>query len=448
MKKKLYLPLLLATLLAGVFATSCKQPAPEPTAKEVEDAYIYTLARYLVIQQENTDINVDKTEYNKIKYNSLVSATFVNPNMDVVYLEAWIAVDETHAVVLNIPEIKNRYYTAQILDQWAQVTVNINNRTMPQTPYGKFAFVLKGSTAAIPEGATKVEVMSPKSKLLARIELQNTPDEAVKLEHAFTLDVPEGIKVDKPIEIPAFTNINLIDVAIFDKLDEVFASCPDQMEKAPEYQAMAKKVAAYINDKPENRTKINEIVKNQAIPAFMKGAHGFGTQKGGWSVSYGIGDYTKNNDIFVRSVANYGGLWANVASEALYFMGLTDANKELLNGDNVYEIRFSKDQLPQNQVDAFWSVTLYSTPDYHLVENPLKRYNLNNHSKLKMNKDGSMSIWVSAEQPKDVPQENWLPSAKGKGFALTFRMYASKKSVLDGTWFVAPIKKQTVTGKK
>ncbi len=443
MKKKLYLPLLLMALFTAVFATSCKQPAPEPTVQEVQDAYIYMFARYLVIQQENQDINVEKTGYNKIKYNTLSSTTFVNPNLDVVYLESWIAVDETHAVVLNVPEIKNRYYTVEVIDQWGQVTDNLNERTYPQHPFGKFAFILKGSNPAIPEGAVKIEVTSPKTKILARVELKGSPDEAVKLEHAFTIDAPEGIKVDQPIEIPAFTNQAPITVAVFDKVDEVLAACPDLMKKASEYQATVKKVAAYIKDKPENRTKVEEIIKTQALPAFLKGAHGFGTQKGGWSVAYVMGNYIDNSDIMARAIVNFGGLWANVCTEATYYIGLTDSNKELLSGDNVYEIRFPKDQLPQNFANAFWSVTIYSVPDYHLIPNDMKRYNLNNQSKLEMNKDGSMSIWIASEKPKDVPQENWLPSAKGKGFSLNFRMYAPKKEVLDGSWFVPSIEKRT-----
>jgi hypothetical protein len=79
--------------------------------------------------------------YNEIKYNPLGSADFVNPNFDVAYFEAWLAVDDRSPVLLEIPEIKDRYYTAQILDEWGEVIVNINERTFPSKPYGKFALV-------------------------------------------------------------------------------------------------------------------------------------------------------------------------------------------------------------------------------------------------------------------------------------------------------------------
>ena len=49
-------------------------------------AWSYLYARYLVLRQENYDVNVEKVGYNRIKYNPLGSAQFVNPNLDVAYL--------------------------------------------------------------------------------------------------------------------------------------------------------------------------------------------------------------------------------------------------------------------------------------------------------------------------------------------------------------------------
>jgi hypothetical protein len=119
--------------------------AKVPTDQELVQAYTYLYGRYLVLQQENHDINDEKVGYNKIKYNPLGSAQFVNPNLDVAYLESWIAVDADHAVILNVPEIHGRYYTAQLLNGWGEVVANVNERTFPRTPYGKFALILKGT---------------------------------------------------------------------------------------------------------------------------------------------------------------------------------------------------------------------------------------------------------------------------------------------------------------
>ena len=152
---KIYISVLLFILTLSSLA------ATKPTEKEVSDSYLYLLGRYLVIRQENQDINTEKIGYNKIKYNPLGSAEFVNPNMDVAYLESWIAVDKDNAVIINVPQIEKRYYTVQVLDGWGEVITNINERNYPNHPYGKFAFVLKGSNPKnIPENAVKIEIPS------------------------------------------------------------------------------------------------------------------------------------------------------------------------------------------------------------------------------------------------------------------------------------------------
>lgn len=443
----------LLILVIGFLLLSCKKDTSasgtaktaaetnsNPTDQDIIDAYTYLYARYLVIQQENHDINVEKAGYNKIKYNPLGSAQFVNPNLDVAYLEAWIAVDKEHAVILNVPRIEGRYYTAQILDGWGEVIVNINKRNFPKTPYGKFALVLKGSNPAIPADAVKIELPSEKAKMLARVELKGTPAAAKKLQEQFTFTVPDGIKIAPPVTIPEFTPKKPIGGEIFDKVQQVLNSYPDAMPKAEEYQAKAIAVSQYAKTDDKAKMHVDDVVKTKAIPAFLAGAKGFGTQKGGWSVSYVAGKF--GDDIMARDIINYGGLWANQIQEAIYFVGLTDSNKAVLSGDKVYEIKFTKDQLPDAFVDAFWSITLYSVPDYRVVDNKLKRYNLNNVSELKKNPDGSLTIWLASSPPKNAIHSNWLPTPAGKGFALTMRMYVSKKPVLDGKWFPAPIEEK------
>lgn len=408
-----------------------------PSDQDIVDAYTYLYGRYLVIQQENHDINVEKVGYNKIKYNPLGTAQFVNPNLDVAYLEAWIAVDATHAVILNVPKIEGRYYTAELLNGWGEVIVNINNRNFPKTPYGKFALVLKGTNPTIPANAVKIELPSEKAKMLARVELKGTPAVAKKLQEQFTFTVPDGIKIAPPVTIPDFTPQKPIGGEIFDNVEEVVASYPDVMPKAKEYQDKAIAIEAYRKKDDKAKAHVDEIVKTKAIPGFLAGAKGFGTQKGGWSVSYAAGNF--GDDILARDIINYGGLWANRKEEAIYFIGLIDSKGQPLTGDKVYEIRFPKDALPETVVDGFWSTTVYSVPDYRVVDNKLKRYNLNNVSGLKKNPDGSLSIWLASSLPKGAIESNWLPTPAGKGFSLNFRTYVPKKTVQDGQWFPAPI---------
>ena len=103
----------------------------------------------------------------------------------------------------------------------------------------------------------------------------------------------------------------------------------------------------------------------------MKKTTSYGVEKDGWVATYGAGNF--GDDIILRDSINFGGIWANTTNEAIYFGGTKDAgSNQLLNGNNTYKIVFSKDELPDLMADAFWSITLYNTPDYHVAKNALK----------------------------------------------------------------------------
>ncbi len=322
------------------------------------------------------------------------------------------------------------------------MVTNINERNYPNHPYGKFALVLKGTNPKnIPKDAQKIELPFNKVKMLARVELQKTPDEAVRLQKAFTLEVPNGIKIDPPTSIPEFTNAKLIGSDIFLNVDKVLASYPDSMPKAPEYQKMVKQVSNYIKSSTEAKSYVEGIIETKVIPEFINMTkEGTSGNKNGWIVSYTIGNF--GNNFVDRDLVNFAGLWGNTAKEAIYFVGVEDSgNGQLLNGSNTYEIKFPKDSLPDSLADAFWSITLYSVPDYRLIKNPMNKYGVSNVTGAQKNKDGSLSIWISPALPKGVPQANWIPSGSGKGFALTFRLYVPKKKVINGSWLPPAITK-------
>lgn len=414
---------------------------PEISDDELVDAYEYLLARFLVLRQEHQDVEVDGLGYNTIKYNPVGSAEFVNPNLDVAYLEAWIAVDGEHAVLLEVPDARGRYFTVQLLDGWGEVVANINDRIVPEHPFGTVAFVLEGTDPEIPDGALRVELPAAKAKVLARVELQDTPDQAVALQRAFRIHAPDGIRVEAAHPVPDFTNAQLLGAEIFTEAAGALATYPDSMPSAPRHQAVVARIADLIASEPGGRARVDETIRTKAVPHFFAGAQQFGTHRDGWSVSYAVGRF--GDDVFARAVIDYGGLWANVPEEAIYFIGQTDSAGNMLDGSSAYEIRFPAHALPGDVVDGFWSLTLYSVPDYRVVPNALNRYGLASRMPLEPNDDGSLSLWLAPELPGGAPQANWLPTPPGAGFSLNLRMYVSDQAVTSGGWFPAPINKHT-----
>ena len=151
----------------------------------------------------------------------------MNPNLDVAYLEAWAAVDVDTPAILTIPRIDDRYYTAQLIDEWGEVIVNINERTFPDHPYGTFALIAPGSTPAIPGDAVVIELHSNKAKLLARVELRDDWDGAVELQRRFALDSAGPTSIAPPIGVPMFANDELLGVEAFEFAGAVLESAPD-----------------------------------------------------------------------------------------------------------------------------------------------------------------------------------------------------------------------------
>ena len=410
--------------------------------QEIVDAYIYVFARYLVIRQEHIDLAEEGIDYNVIKYNELGKAEFVNPNLDVAYLEAWFAVDEATPVILEIPKVEGRYYTAQICDEWAEIITNINERNYPDHPFGRFVLCLEGSNPEIPEDALRIDLPSKKAKLLARVERKGDDEGAIALQRAFTI-VKLGEPVIKPaVEIPMFSNDAPLTVELFDQplLDQVLASAPDMTTIAPGFQDSVRTIADYAGQSPENRQDVRDFIVNKVLPEFLRLLATYGDVRGGWSATTGYPTGFGDDYIF-RTGANYAGIWWNANREVVYFMGNTDEGGEQLNGDKVYKVRFSSNALPDDKVHAFWSMTMLSFPEYKVIPNHLSKFNINNLTPLEYAEDGSLTLFFASELPDGVHEGNWLPSPEGQPFIVNTRLYVPKDDAISGEWFVPPIER-------
>ncbi len=404
-----------------------------PDRQALADAYIYLLGRALIIRQERFDLREPGFAYNVIRYNPPGSANFVNSNLDVACLEAWIAVDDRRCVVLDIPEIEDRYYTAQLVDEWGEVIANINERTFPSKPFGSFALVEPGSMPRLPADAGRIELHSSKAKLLARIELKADPAGAVRLQRKFRLTALGMPEISRPPAVPVFDNDRLLGVEIFDECSIVFASALDVSPNAAEMQQTVRAVADYAMSSADARKEIDADIREYVIPMFRDYvARKSQPHRNHWIGGGQIGNY--GADYRLRTTANYTGVWSNTADEMVYFDATRDANDVPLDGAHSYVMHFAKDRLPEDAVEAYWSMILVSVPDYRVVPNSLNRHNFNSYSPLAFEADGSLKIAVGPKPVADVAQSNWLPSEADNFFALNFRAYVPKDDVKLGKW--------------
>ena len=416
------------------------------TEKDVVDTYIYILGRYLVIRQERIDLAEEDVDYNEIKFNELGKAEFVNPNLDVAYLEAWLAVDETTPVLLEVPKVQGRYYTAQIVDEWADILYNINERNFLDRPHDRFVLCVKGSNPTIPGGAYRIDLPSRKAKMLARVERKGDDQGAVALQHQFKLIKTREPRIVPAVEIPMFSNKELITVDAFMQpmLDQVLNSAPDRMKLAPGMQKQARDIAAFIAKAGTNRAAVDAVdavdavIRQKALPSLVQFIRSYGDKRGGWIATTGK-ETGFGEDFWFRTAANFAGIWWNNNQEVVYYIGETDVTGAPLNGANPYVIHFKPEDLPEKHVHAYWSLTLMDLPNYRVVPNKLDRFNFNNLSRFRYQPDGSLKLYLASDLPKGAPESNWLPSPKDHPFTLNLRMYVPKREVLSGDYYVPPI---------
>jgi hypothetical protein len=338
--------------------------------------------------------------------------------------------------------VEGRYYTAQIVDEWADILYNINERMFPDHPHGRFALCLAGSNPTIPDGALRIDLPSRKAKMLARVERKGDDQGAVALQHQFKLIKSRDPRIVPAVEVPMFSNQELITVDAFSQpmLDQVLNSAPDKMKLAPDMQKQARDIAAFIAKAEANRAAIDAIIKQKALPALVQFIRSYGDQRGGWCATTGK-ETGFGEDFWFRTAANFAGIWWNNNQEVVYFIGEKDDTGAPLNGDGVYVLHFTAENLPAKHVHAYWSLTLMSLPDYRVVPNRLDRFNFNNRSQFKYEPDGSLKLYLACELPNGAPDANWLPCPKGKPFTLNLRTYVPKKEVLSGDYYVPPIVK-------
>jgi len=427
-------------LLASVAATAYAQAAtPLPTDRDVSDSYIYLLSRLLVLNQEQADF-ANGFQWNQLVHRKVGEVDWPNPNLDVAYSEAWVAIDEKSCALVTVPKVKGRYYTVQFLNGWGETLANINERVYPQHPDGEFAVCLDGAQVQLPAATQRVDVSAKALRVLSRVELGANPDEAVALQKKFNIRASGHPALPEVPKTVRFDIEKLPGVEAFESATAALDSAADTNPGMDKLQASTRAVAKAIED-PAARQHVAQVIQQQAIPAIYKASPtlGDGTVKDGWALPTTIGVY--GNNWLLRTLVNLGGIWANSYEEVIYYKAFVGPSGKPLNGDHSYALRFEKDQMPTLFATYFWSVIAVDSVHRRVLPNPQKRYLLSNFSPLKFDKDGSLTLYFGAT-PNGAPESNWIPTPKGTGYSLTFRFYRPKGAVADRSYFPPALKER------
>ncbi|WP_028219739.1 DUF1214 domain-containing protein [Paraburkholderia oxyphila] len=421
-------------------AAAVQQAAPAGEAaalrvsdQDISDAWIYLMGRLLVLRQQRLDFERNGFQWNQLVHRTPGGVEWANPNLDVVYSEAWIAVDEHSCVLLDIPRIEGRYYTWQMLDGWGETILNINERTFAGHPHGRYALCLKGSQVSIPADALRVDLPVRTARALLRVELGDSAAQAEHLQHAFRLTPLGEPKIPAPIQVPLFANTALPRAQAFDFADAILAGQPDLNPGMDAVRTKVGEVAELVRSGAAGRQRVDDVVAKLALPALAGRLRAPGPRANGWAHPTVIGTY--GGDYLQRTAVDFAGIWANTPAEVTYFA------MPHLDGGATYTQTFAKDALPQAQARYFWSVMAVDATHYRVMHNPLDRYTLNRQSKIRPNADGSVTLAYGPRKPDGVPESNWLPTPSGEQYNLTFRLYGQISRASEAPYYPPPLVK-------
>ncbi len=108
-----------------------------------------------------------------------------------------------------------------------------------------------------------------------------------------------------------------------------------------------------------------------------------------------------------------------------------DAEGRHLDGGKTYKLTMP----PNVPVAMFWSVTLYDPwTRCELQSRPYPSISSQRTPAPATNTDGSIDIYFAAQKPKDIPDQNWIPTLADRGFFAYIRYYGPLKAFNDKTW--------------
>jgi hypothetical protein len=437
----------ITSLLLGVslLAGSAAQALTADEAKTIaEDAYIYGYSLISVEMSRKVITNVEKPETTRApmgqfanlrEYPTAAFRDVTAPNADTLYSNAFVDVSEEPWIV-SWPDMGDRYYVWEFYDAWVPVVFDPGSRTTGQDAQ-TYAITGPKWSGTLPEGVKEVKVPTSTIWILARTYSTGTPEDykavwALQDQYKlYPLSVwgkdytPPPGKVDPSIDMKRSVrdSVNALGAEdYFQWMNDLMVDNPPAPEDAPMVAKMAEIGIAPGEDFDLSKFEPDVAAAIEAAPkAAWEKIEAYTAQSGvvkqGWLINLKVGHY--GTDYMARAWLSAFGIPANAPKDAVYPVGLTDADGEPLDAaKHDYVIHFaSKDELPP--ANGFWSLTMYDT-GYFFVPNALNRYTLSERNDLKANADGSIDLYLQKDNPGPQKQSNWLPAKYGR-FIHNFR---------------------------
>ncbi|MCP8937222.1 DUF1254 domain-containing protein [Alsobacter sp. SYSU M60028] len=459
---------------SAAFAQTAR-PGIVKAAEIAEAGFIYGLPivmNYGVMYEYAVDRNSGqfKAPFNQIANEARVftykDTAIVTPNSDTPYSFLWMDL-RAEPTVLSVPAVDpKRYYSVMLCDGNTYNFGYIGSRATGSEA-GVYMVAGPDWKGETPPGVRKVFRSSTQFAVAGyRTQLFNPADmDNVKKVQAGYTAQPLSAYLRQPappaaakIDFPKFDK-KLVKTNFFEYLDFALQFAPAQ---AVDKDIREKLALIGIGPGKSFNFKDLSLKDKLEIAVGMKAGQRkvdektktIGKDVNGWRLASAFGDSAfYNGDWLLRAAAATMGIYGNDAVEAAYPVTKIDADGKPLDCAKAnYTITFPAGQQPP--VNAFWSVTMYDGKTQFLVKNPLDRYLINSPMLpgMKLDPDGSLTIYIQAKSPGKDKESNWLPAPAGPVY-LAMRLYWPKEppglSVLppgDGSWRPPGVKRVGAAG--
>jgi hypothetical protein len=482
----------LAMVLAIACAPGQSTPVPPAGADGVEaiaeDAYLYGLqqvifyeTRYNYTQNEQSEVYSGVNRWFFVNDGQPITPEFraiVTPNATTLYGTGFLDLQD-EPVILYTPEITDRYFSLQLMDQYGIYFLYAGNQ-FNGTRARRYLILPSGYDGPIPGDFETTEVIqAPTRSVFAiyRIAIFD-PTDAEEIasindlqRQATITPLSEWARNERRPLARKDQSLSAGDYPTFPRMEQL-TTRQVVLQTAEDFFTLLNLV---LND--SSLTLMADSEKESAMLARLAtvglGAGqgfewsrldpqtrqaldaGFRTgftrvKRSGWKEMIDMSGWmTMRNsggfetDWLSRAVmADFG--WAgpdrNISHTGAFL--LNDSKGNRLNGKHRYTLTFKLVYLPP--VTQFWSIPIYDEHGY-FVPNEIDRYTINSfmldQGKLHI-KHGKLRIFIQHERPTDpLELQNWLPAPEGE-FRFAARFYGPYLSLIDGSHEMARVERR------
>ncbi len=391
-------------------------------------------------------------QFNSVRaLNTPGSKAVVAPGANGLSSIAWLDLGK-EPQVLHVPRVLDHFFVLGLIDPY---TTNISDLgSVHRTRPGYYVICGPGQhQAPIPQGTTRIDVRYARLWIIGSTQLRGTWDVANvnRIQDRYTLTPLSRFGSDYRHKRPAHPDTTVMKhrlpkgLHFFDVLGGLLERFPPPTADRAELRTLAK-----VGIGPGKRPSRDRRLSRDTLRGLQAAVADGPSQIKKDAQALFLADFDKHDGYLLGGFGRYGtdyrlravvsqiGLGAFSSDQSIFAMSSTDHSGQPLSGSTAYVLHLPK--LPP--VNEGWSLTVYDLKGF-LIPNAISRYELSNKSKLTPDADGSVDIYLQADQPSDPAQAtNWLPTASGQGFEVIWRLLAPKpgkiKGILDGRGWQPP----------